>query len=223
MRGLTRHPALSSKSRLLRILARLYPQPASELVFANEYQLLSCVVLSAQCTDKKVNQVTPELFLRYPTFEALAGAQLADVEAIVRPINYYRTKAGNLIALSSQVCCEFGGKVPRTHAQLTSLPGVGNKTANVVLSELGAARTFPVDTHVFRVSRRLGLARGNTVAKVEEELKAQFASRHWRNLHHRLILHGRRTCKAPRPLCEACALTRMCRYSRSGTNRSSAR
>jgi endonuclease III len=211
-RAKARDPDLNPEKRrnLRRLLAASYPNPQTELVFTGEYQLVICVVLSAQCTDKKVNETTPVLFTRYPSFSALAQARLRDIEHLIRPINYYRTKAKNIIGLAAQVTKEFGGKLPRTHEELLSLPGVGNKTANVVLSELGAAKTFPVDTHVFRVSKRLGLAHGGTVEQVEEELKANFKAAHWHNLHHWLILHGRRICKAPRPLCEICPLTTVC-------------
>jgi endonuclease-3 len=188
----------------------MYPNPRSELDFSNGYQLAAAVVLSAQCTDKKVNEVTPALFARYSDFGALARAKLADVERLIKPVNYYRTKSRNLIALGKEIGERFGGELPPTHAELITLPGIGNKTANVILSELGHARTFPVDTHVFRVSKRLGLAHGNTVEAVEGELRALFDPRSWRNLHHWLIFHGRRICKAGRPLCEACKLCDLC-------------
>lgn len=205
--------ALRKKAeRLLTLLRSLYPEPKSELVFSGEYQLIVSVLLSAQCTDKKVNQVTPLLFARYPDFCSLSSALAADVEEIVRPINYYRTKAKNLIGLAQQVCHTFAGRMPRTHEELVSLPGVGNKTANVVLGEVGAAHTLPVDTHVFRLARRLGLATGEDVEKVEEELKRLFPSQEWRELHHSLIFHGRRVCKAQRPMCEGCSLREWCSW-----------
>jgi endonuclease-3 len=200
----------ATRAVLLRRFRRMYPDPRSELDFCDAYQLAVAVVLSAQCTDKKVNEVTPALFRRYPSFARLAAAKVSDIEKIIRPVNYYRTKARNLVSLARTVVEEPGGELPATHSGLIALPGVGNKTANVILSELGQARTFPVDTHVFRVSKRLGLARGETVEEVERELRALFDPRHWRNLHHWLIFHGRRVCKAGRPLCEACALCDIC-------------
>ncbi len=198
------------KKRLLAILATLYPEPRSELDFSNEYQLLIAVMLSAQCTDKKVNQVTPGLFQKYSSFKALSKAKLPDVENIIRPINYFKTKSRNIIATAGEIVSRFQGDVPKTHEDLTSLPGVGRKTANVVLGETGAAHSLPVDTHVFRVARRLGLSNGATPDAVEEDLKKLFPSSEWRNLHHRLIFHGRRVCGARKPNCEGCALKAIC-------------
>lgn len=198
------------KKTLISTLAALYPEPRSELDFANHYQLLISVMLSAQCTDKKVNQVTPELFRSYSSFAALSKAKLKDVERIIRPINYYKTKAKNLIATAEEVMARFDGEVPETHEKLTSLPGVGNKTANVILSERGIVPAFPVDTHIFRLSHRLGLSEGKNPDAVEKDLRKAFPSSEWRNLHHRLIFHGRRVCKARNPECSACSLRTIC-------------
>lgn len=211
----TRRPRLPSvtderKAALFKALAGLYPSPRSELNFTNEYELLVAVLLSAQCTDKKVNEVTPALFARYPSFASLADAEVSEVEQLVRAVNYYRTKAANLVRTAQRVQQDFGGRLPDSHTELTSLPGVGNKTANVVLNERGITPTFPVDTHVFRLAHRLGLSRGRTPLEVEEDLKRHFAPSQWRDLHHQLILHGRRVCRAQRPLCSACALARIC-------------
>jgi len=203
-------PSPATRKSLLKKLAEAYPNPRSELNFSNEYELVAAVVLSAQCTDKKVNEVTPELFRRFPSFKALAQASLVELEGIIRPINYYKTKSKNLIGLGERVTKEFDGVLPVTEHDLTSLPGVGRKTANVVLSEQGKTPAFPVDTHVFRVSKRLGLASGNTTDKVEEELRELFEPSMWRNLHHWLIFHGRRVCKAQSPLCTECSLRRAC-------------
>lgn len=198
------------RALLIDTLARLYPDPHSELAFKNEYQLLIAVMLSAQCTDKKVNQVTPELFKSYPNFKTLAQAKLTDVERIIRPINYYKTKSKNLIACAGKAVQDFASKVPDTHAELTSLPGVGNKTANVILSEKGVVPAFPVDTHIFRLAHRLGLSKGKTPDHVEADLRKQFPSSEWRNLHHRIIFHGRRVCSARSPQCGACELRPIC-------------
>ena len=195
---------------LLKELSTLYPNPRSELNFHNEYQLIVSVVLSAQCTDKKVNEVTPALFERYPTFKALSSAKLSDVESLIRPVNYYKTKAKNLIALGMRVGDELSGKLPTVHEELIELPGVGRKTANVVLCEQGVTPALPVDTHVLRLSNRLGLSDGKTPEAVEEDLKTQFESRYWHDLHHYLILHGRRVCKARAPLCPACRVLKVC-------------
>ncbi len=195
---------------LLKVFRELYPDPQSELNFKNEYELVSAVLLSAQCTDKKVNEVTPTLFSEFPDFKSLSNASLRKVESIIRPVNYYKTKSKNLIGMASMVVDRFGGALPRTHADLVELPGVGNKTANVVLSELGVVPTFPVDTHVFRISRRLGLAKGKNVEEVEEELKKLFPPAQWRELHHWLIFHGRRVCNAQRPACGRCTISALC-------------
>ncbi len=195
---------------LLQALAELYPDPHSELDFTNEYQLLIAVMLSAQCTDKKVNQVTPELFKAYPTFKALSEAKLSDVERIIRPINYYKTKSKNLIATGKEAVERFQSKVPDSHDELTSLPGVGNKTANVILSEKGVVPAFPVDTHIFRLAHRLGLSSGKNPDAVEKDLRKAFPSSEWRNLHHRLIFHGRRVCSARSPQCGGCVLRKLC-------------
>ena len=198
------------KTFLLSSLAELYPNPHSELDFSNEYQLLIAVVLSAQCTDKKVNQVTAVLFQRYRDFKALSRAKLEDVEKIIRPINYFKTKSKNIIETAKQIVAQHGSSVPKTREELTALPGVGRKTANVVLGELGIEPSFPVDTHVFRVAHRLGLTEGKTPDAVEADLRRQFPPSEWRNLHHRFIFHGRRVCKARTPECGVCPLTKIC-------------
>ncbi|HQH27212.1 MAG TPA: endonuclease III [Oligoflexia bacterium] len=201
---------ISAKKLLLRRLRAAYPSPQSELNFSNDYQLVVSVMLSAQTTDKKVNEITPLLFARYPSFTELSRARTAHIEQIIRPINYYRTKAKHLREMARIVQNHYLGHLPRTYNELLALPGVGNKTAKVVLCELGCAAAFPVDTHVFRVSRRLGLAVGNSPQKVEQELCQEFAPRHWRALHHWLILHGRRVCQARKPLCQECFIAEIC-------------
>ena len=196
--------------KMLKAFERLYPDPHSELNFFNEYQMIVCVMLSAQCTDRKVNQTTPPLFKRYPSFESLSRAGLKAVEALIRPINYYKTKSRNIIAMADKIVREYGGSLPRTIEALTSLPGVGRKTANVILCEQGEIPALPVDTHVFRLSRRLGLSTGAGPDEVEDDLKSQFKPEIWYKLHHWLVLHGRRVCKAQRPLCADCALLEFC-------------
>jgi endonuclease-3 len=207
----TKRPAkVERHSLILKQLKKLYPDPRSELTFKNPYELVVAVALSAQCTDKKVNEVTKILFKEFPSFRALASASIQQIETIIRPVNYFKTKSKNIKLLAEKVCETFHGKLPHTHDELTSLPGVGNKTANVVLSELGIVPAFPVDTHVFRVSRRLGLAKGKNVVQVEASLKKTFPPAQWHDLHHWLIFHGRRVCKAQRPLCEQCSLKTLC-------------
>lgn len=200
--------------RITSELETLYPKPRSELVFRGEYQLVVSVILSAQCTDKKVNQVTPGLFAVYRNFGELGQADITRIESLIRPINYYRTKARNLVSMARVVSDRFGGKLPRTHAELIELPGVGNKTANVVLSELGAANTFPVDTHVFRVSQRLALAFGKSPEEIEAALCRRVPERLWRSFHHWLIFHGRRVCHARSPKCGECVLASYCAHAR---------
>ncbi len=203
------------RKKILSALELLYPETRSELDFKNEYELIVAVTLSAQCTDKKVNQTTPELFRRFNSFAALQLAQLAEVETILRPINYFRNKSKNIIAMAEIVTKKHDGTLPKTMPELIELPGVGRKTASVILGELGFEQTLPVDTHVFRVSKRLGFSDGANVVAVESDLRRQFAPDTWRGLHHRLIFHGRRVCKAQRPLCELCSLARMCPSSRN--------
>lgn len=196
--------------KVLKLLGKLYPDAHSELSFRNEFELVVAVVLSAQCTDKKVNEVTPELFKRYPDFKSLAKARLSSVEKIIRPVNYYKTKAKHLIAMSKLVHTDFKGRLPVKLEQLIKLPGVGRKTASVVQCEIGKEPALPVDTHVFRVSKRLGIATGKNVEAVEMSLRKNFPPETWRLLHHSLIFHGRRVCKAQRPLCENCKLAKVC-------------
>lgn len=203
-------PKNTSAHKALDIFAELYPDPRSELDFNDTFQLSIAVLLSAQCTDKKVNQVTPTLFTRYPSYRALAQAKQEDIEEIIRPINYYKTKAKHLVMLGQQVVEKFSGEFPLVRAEALSLPGIGNKTANVILGELGVEPTFPVDTHVFRVSQRLGFAKGKNPTEIEAQIKKSFLPKFWRNLHHWLILHGRRVCKAQNPHCEDCQLAVYC-------------
>ena len=199
----------NKKSRIIAALRKLYPYPKSELAFRNRYQMTVAVILSAQCTDKKVNQITPLLFSRFPSFAALAAASISQVEKIIRPINYYKTKSRSLIALAQIITEQYSGRLPLLFESLIELPGIGRKTANVILAETGIF-ALPVDTHVFRVAKRLGWAKAATPEKVELELQALFERKLWRNLHHWLILHGRRVCKAQRPLCPQCSLARYC-------------
>ena len=198
------------RKQLLAILEELYPTANSELTFHNEYQLLIAVMLSAQCTDVLVNQVTPALFSKYPDFTALSRARLGTVEKLIGSVNYFKTKAKNIIATSKAIVADYDSCVPKTMDTLIELPGVGRKTANVVLGETGAAPAIPVDTHVFRVSRRLGLSESATTDKVEADLMKLFAPDTWRGLHHRLIFHGRRVCKARIPNCRECSLHKLC-------------
>ena len=188
------------------------PAAQSELVFANPYQLIVSVVLSAQCTDKRVNMVTPELFRRYPTPGKLGAASVEDILELIRSVSYPNSKARHLQALGRKLCEDFGGEVPGSVEQLMSLPGVGRKTANVVASIVYDEPVIAVDTHVFRVSHRLGLSRGKTPYDVEKDLEKHISAEHRATAHHWLILHGRYTCTARAPKCASCGLTQWCLY-----------
>jgi endonuclease III len=183
---------------VLRLLKREYPVAICELTHESAFQLLAATILSAQCTDVRVNMVTPALFDAYPTPERLAVADVAHVEQLVRSTGFYQTKAKNLIGMASQVMSRFGGEVPREIEDLVTLPGVGRKTANVLRSVVFGLPGLPVDTHVGRLSRRLGLTKLEDPVKVEYEFSL------------RLILHGRRVCDARKPRCEECLLESLC-------------
>lgn len=183
-----------------------------ELNFKNRYQLLVSVILSAQCTDKRVNMVTKSLFKKYPTAKAMAKANLAELEQEIKPCGFYHNKAKNILSACQKIVVEFKGEVPENYDALLSLPGVGRKTANVITSAGFGGDAIAVDTHVFRVSRRLGLASGNTPEKVEQELMKVLDKNVWSESHFLLVLFGRYICKAQRPLCEQCALKEYCKY-----------
>lgn len=187
------------------------PEAASELNFNSPYELLLAVMLSAQCTDKRVNMVTPSLFAAYPDPKSLAGASVEDVYSIIKSISYPNAKAAHLVKMAERLCSDFNGEIPRTVEQLESLPGVGRKTANVVASICFGAPVIAVDTHVFRVSRRLGLSSGSDVEKVEQDLTRNIPSSLRAKAHHWIILHGRYVCTARNPYCEECGLKQWCK------------
>lgn len=197
-------------ANILRRLKREYPQAICELTHESAFQLLAATILSAQCTDVRVNMVTPALFKSYPTPAKLALADIADVERLVRSTGFYQTKAKNLIGMASQVMTRFGGEVPRELEELVTLPGVGRKTANVVRSVVFDLPGLPVDTHVGRLSRRLGLTVQDDPVKVERELNAMLPPPEWGQFSLRLILHGRRVCDARKPKCGECSLEDLC-------------
>lgn len=197
------------------LLCELIPAPKCALDFSTPLQLLIATVLSAQCTDKRVNMVTPELFERYPDAAALAEARLEEVEEIIHPLGFYRAKAKNLIGLAMEITERHGGEVPRTMEELTALPGVGRKTANVVLGNAFGVPGFPVDTHVIRVTGRLRWRSDWRTAtpdpvKIEREITACFPPEEWTDLSHRLILFGRGVCHARKPDCGDCPLADSC-------------
>ncbi|MBQ9548554.1 MAG: endonuclease III [Bacteroidales bacterium] len=188
------------------------PLAESELRFENPFQLLVAVVLSAQCTDKRVNLTTPALFARYPDAAALAQATPEDVYPLIRSISYPNNKARHLVGLARKLVSDFGGRVPSGVEELMSLPGVGRKTANVLASIVYDEPVIAVDTHVFRVARRIGLSRGSTPRAVELDLERHIAAELRPVAHHWLILHGRYICTARAPRCADCPLTAWCRH-----------
>ncbi len=203
---------MTQKERKQAILERLeetYPEAKAELVFSNPYELLVATVLSAQCTDKQVNKVTPAVFERYPDANAMAGAKEEDLYPMVKSCGF-RNKAKNIIAACGIIARDYGGQVPDTMEALTALPGVGRKTANVVLFNAFGIPAFAVDTHVFRVSNRLGLCRADTVEETERQMTRIISKDKWGRTHHMLIWHGRRVCKAQHPLCGECTLKELC-------------
>jgi len=193
-------------------LSNEFPNPKSELNYNNNFELICAVILSAQCTDKRVNQVTPQLFKNYPSPSLLANANQVDVEEIIHSCGFYHNKAKSLINMSKDLCKNFNGEVPNDFDKLLSLQGVGRKTANVVLAVAFDKSEMPVDTHVFRVSRRLGLSNGKTPEKVEQDLRKVLKGRKLQIDHHLMILFGRYICKAQNPNCEKCQLKQYCNY-----------
>lgn len=192
------------------ILKETHPDAMCALDHGDTFQLLTAVVLSAQTTDVSVNKVTPELFSKYPGPHEMASADPADVEAIIRTIGLYKNKSRNIVKLAQKLIEDFDGIVPSTYEELISLPGVGRKTANVVLAEGFKVPRIAVDTHVFRVANRIGLTDETDVTATEEELMRRIPEEEWINGHHLLIFHGRRICSARNPKCSECGLNQIC-------------
>jgi endonuclease III len=199
--------------RILEKLAEQHPGADTELHFSDAYQLLVATILSAQCTDERVNQVTPALFRRYPDARALARASTSELEPQIQSTGFFRAKSRSLKGMATALVDEHGGEVPRTMEALVKLPGVGRKTANVVLGHALGVPGLPVDRHVLRVANRIGLARSDDPVVVEEQLTKALPPADWTRASDTLILHGRRICK-PRPLCDRCAVTEDCEYYR---------
>jgi endonuclease-3 len=196
---------------ILRRLKRAYPTARCALDYRNPFELLCSTILSAQCTDVRVNLVTPVLFSRYPTPAALARARPRDVEEIIKSTGFFRNKTKSLIGMAQALVADHGGQVPRTMQELRLLPGVGRKTANVVLGNAyGINEGITVDTHVARLSRRLGLTRQDDPVKIEQDLMPLFPRKDWGLLSHLLIFHGRQICIARRPRCRECVLADLC-------------
>lgn len=187
------------------------PNPESELNFTNPFETLVAVILSAQCTDKRVNQVTPALFAAYPTPETMAAASVEDILEYVKSVSYPNSKAAHLKSMATMLVEQFNSTVPSTMDELTKLPGVGRKTANVIMGVVFGKAAIAVDTHVFRVSNRLGLACGKTPLEVEKTLTRHIPEHLRYKAHHWLLLHGRYVCKSQKPDCLNCSITHLCK------------
>jgi len=199
----------AQKMAMLEKLEEMYPEAKAELHFSNPYEMLVATMLSAQCTDKQVNRVTPAVFERYPTAAAMAEAREEDLYPMVKSCGF-KSKAGNIIAACRIIRDEHGGEVPASREALMALPGVGRKTANVVLSNAFGLPAFAVDTQDFRVCNRMGFCRTETPEATEKEMTKLIPEEKWGEAHHWLIHHGRQLCKAQRPLCGECALRDLC-------------
>ena len=202
------------KLKILEKLEQMYPEAKAELVFSNPYEMLVATILSAQCTDRQVNKVTPAVFSRYPDPVSMASADVSDLYPMVKSCGF-STKASNIISACRTIRDIYGGEVPHTMEELTKLPGVGRKTANVVLSNAFGIPAFAVDTHVFRVCNRLGLCKADNVAETEKQMTRIIPKEKWGQAHHWLIWHGRRLCKARNPICRDCELNDLCPYRKT--------
>ena len=205
-------------SRLFEQLALAIPQPKTELIFHSEFELLISVVLSAQATDKSVNKATAKLFSVANTPEKILALGEEGLKDYIKTIGLFNTKAKNIILLCQKLLEKHDGQVPQTRVELESLAGVGRKTANVILNTAFGQPTIAVDTHIFRVSNRIGLAHANTVLAVEKELERVIPEKFKLDAHHLLILHGRYTCMARKPLCEQCVISGYCEFFQLGTH-----
>ncbi len=197
----------------LRFLKESYPDAKPALHFSSPFELLVATMLSAQCTDKQVNKVTDVLFKKYNTAEAFSKLDYDTLEPFIHSCGFFRMKGHNILAMSRILIEKYGGEVPRTREELTALPGVGRKTANVVLSNAFGIPAIAVDTHVFRVSNRIGLAEANDVEKTEQQLMENIPEEDWSAAHHWLIYHGRLICAAQKPKCEECTLREVCDFA----------
>ncbi|HET9869095.1 MAG TPA: endonuclease III [bacterium] len=201
----------SNTPAILKELKRLYPDVRCFLHYKTPFQLLCAVILSAQCTDERVNLVVPGLFKVFPTPEKLAKARIQDIEKLIKSTGFYHNKAKNLLGAAQALLALYKGKMPRTIEEMTAIPGVGRKTANVVLGEVyGISEGITVDTHVTRLSNRLGWTRHQDAVKIERDLMGIVPKEEWLHFSHRLIQHGRKVCDARKPLCGACTLAKWC-------------
>ncbi|OGD37688.1 MAG: endonuclease III [Candidatus Aminicenantes bacterium RBG_19FT_COMBO_58_17] len=204
-------PAEERIGKIILILRREYPGSRTALGFESPLQILVATILAAQCTDKRVNQITPALFSKYPTAAAFAAADRAELEAEIRPTGFFRNKAKSIIGAARKIVEDFDGRVPANMADLITLPGVARKTANIVLSSgYGIAEGIAVDTHVKRLSGRLGLSRQRDPEKIEKDLLRLVPKKDWLDFNYMLVNHGRKTCQARKPRCPECLVRRFC-------------
>ncbi len=196
---------------ILRLLKKRYPNPRTQLTWKNPWELLVATILAAQCTDVRVNQVTPEFFKRWPDVYALKEAKQEEVEKVIYSTGFYKNKAKNLIMSAKKIAEEFNGEVPSSMKELISLPGVARKTANIILSNCFSKHEgIAVDTHVKRISKRLGLTSSTNPLKIERELMEIFPQQEWGNVNHLLVWFGRDVCRSRKPLCSECELNHLC-------------
>jgi len=200
----------SQIEKIIELLKESYPEPLCELLYKKDYELLFAARLAAQCTDARVNTVTPTLYKRYPSLEALAGADISELESIIHSCGFYRTKARDIAAASAMLIGEFGGKVPDTMEELLRLPGVGRKTANLILGDIHNKPAVVVDTHCIRLSNRIGLVDTKDPVKIETALREILPPEESNDFCHRLVLHGRAVCSARSPACSACSIAGIC-------------
>jgi len=214
---LVKYPKLATFkeiSQIKNILLKHYPNSVTELNYKNLYQLLIAVMLSAQCTDKRVNIITPALFKKYPSLKELSNANLDELKELIKSCSFFNNKAKNLIAMAQMVISEYNGQIPLNQKELVKLPGVGQKTANVVLIEYTGANLMAVDTHVFRVAHRLGLSKASNVKDTEADLVKKFKT-NLHQLHQAMVLFGRYICTAKNPKCNECILPHLCKSKES--------
>jgi len=206
-------------SEMIRLLEECYPEPICALVYKKDYELLFAARLAAQCTDARVNTVTPVLYTRYPTLEALAGADTAEMEDIVHSCGFYKVKARDIIAASAMLIGEFNGKVPDTMEDLLRLPGVGRKTANLILGDVHGKPAIVVDTHCIRLTNRIGMVNTKDPFKIEMELQKILPPDKSSDFCHRLVLHGRVVCTARNPKCNLCCLASYCKFIKANAGK----
>jgi len=199
-------------TEIIKILSKEFPDHRIALHFSNPFELLIATILSAQCTDVKVNQVTPDLFKKYRSARDYAKADLSQLEEMIRPTGFYRNKAKAIQKSCQELVARFGGEVPKTLEELVTLPGVGRKTANVILGNAFGVPGITVDTHVQRVSQRIGLTKNHDPVKIEFDLMEIVPKEEWTHFSNLLIWHGRKTCVARKPLCEICPILKLCDY-----------